>query len=355
MLLLYRRLTLPEEARVGIIFAKGGATLTYFMTLNAFLIRLEAAAFWTWRGFARPVIVNRVRFIVGRVGIDILTVHAIALEVVVRAGRAINRDLVEVRSAQSADLRIGIGEQTPLQQRIVSEVQPRYDVARMESSLFVFGEEVIRVAVEDHFADALHRHQLFRNQLGRIQQVKIIFEFIFFRDELEAQFILRIIARFDGFPQFTAMEIRIAPRQFLRLIPDQRGFTRYGLPVETNKRGFTFGVNQPEGVDAKTFHGAIATRDTAIGHRPHHVVQGFRLQGNIIPEGVMGALSLGNGPVWLGFNSMDEVGKLMRVLNKEDRRVVAHQVKDTFVGIKFGGEPADITHRIGGACTALYR
>ncbi len=262
---------------------------------------------------------------------------------------------MEVRSTKTADLRIGIGEEAALQQRIVGEIQPRDNMARVERGLLVLGKEVIRVTVKHHFAHQLYRHQLFRNQLGRIQQVEVEFELILFRNELESKFIFRIVARFDGFPQLTAVEVRVAAGQFLRFVPYQRGFTRDRLPVEAHKGGFPLGVDQAEGVDTKTFHGAVATRDAAVGHRPHHVVQGLRLERNIIPEGIMRALALRNSPVRLGFYGVNKIGKLVCVLNKEDRGVVPDQIKNALVGIELSGEAANIAHRIGRAGATLYR
>ena len=135
---------------------------------------------------------------------------------------------------------------------------------RVECGLFVFGKEVIRVAVEHHFTHQLNRHQLFWDQLRRVKQVEIELKFILFRYELQAQFVFREVARFNGFPQLAAMEVRIAPGQLLRLVPYQRGFTRHRLPVEADKRGFTLGVDQTEGVDAKPLQGAIAARNAAV-------------------------------------------------------------------------------------------
>jgi hypothetical protein len=58
-------------------------------------------------------------------------------------------------------------------------------MAWMERRLFVFGKEVIRVAVEDHFPDPLHRDQRFGDQLGGIQQIEVKRKFILFRDQLQ--------------------------------------------------------------------------------------------------------------------------------------------------------------------------
>ena len=126
--------------------------------------------------------------------------HAVALEVVIRAGWAVNRDFVEIRPAQSADLGIGIREQTPLQQWVIAEIDARHHVARMESYLLGFCKVVVRVAVKHHFADDFDRHQLLRDQLGGVEQVKIKFEFILFRDQLHAQLILWVIPGFNRFP-----------------------------------------------------------------------------------------------------------------------------------------------------------
>ena len=110
--------------------------------------------------------------------------HPVTLEVMVRTGRTVDWELMEVRSTKTADLRIGVREQTTLQQRIVGEVQPRHNMARVERCLLIFREEVIRVAVKHHFTHQLNRHQLFRNKLGRVEQVEVEFELVFFRDQL---------------------------------------------------------------------------------------------------------------------------------------------------------------------------
>ncbi|MNR10197.1 hypothetical protein D3C85_1264330 [compost metagenome] len=54
----------------------------------------------------------------------------------------------------------------------------------MECHLLVFGKEVVRIAIEHHFADQLYRDQFFREQFGGVQQVKIKFELILFRNQL---------------------------------------------------------------------------------------------------------------------------------------------------------------------------
>ncbi|SRN44289.1 Uncharacterised protein [Shigella flexneri] len=147
--------------------------------------------------------------------------HAVTLEIMVRAGRAVNRNLMEIRPTKTTDLCIGIGEQTSLQQGIVGEVQTRNNMTWMECCLFVFGKEVIRIAIEHHFADTLNGHQFFRDQFGWIEKIEVELEFIFFRNQLEAQFVFRKIACFNGFPQLAAVEVRVTSGEFLCFIPNE--------------------------------------------------------------------------------------------------------------------------------------
>lgn len=67
----------------------------------------------------------------------------------------------------------------------------------------------------------------------------------------------------------------------------------------------------------------------------------------------MGALSLRDSPVRFRLHGMNEIGEFQRILDEEDRRVVPDEVKNAFIGIKFGGEAANIAHRIGRAGAAL--
>lgn len=44
----------------------------------------------------------------------------------------------------------------------------------------------------------------------------------------------------------------------------------------------------------------------------------------------------------------------MRILNEENRGVIPDEVENALFGIEFGGEAADITHRVGRTRAALY-
>jgi hypothetical protein len=57
--------------------------------------------------------------------------------------------------------------------------------------------------------------------------------------------------------------------------------------------------------------------------------------------------------VWFGLHRVHEVGKLDRVLDEEDRHVVADQIPVAFVGVELGGEAAHVANGIVGAARSL--
>jgi len=107
--------------------------------------------------------------------VDTLAVHAVALEIVHRADRPVDRNFVKVGAAQTRDLRIGVREQPALKQWVVGEIDTGYHVSGVEGHLLGFCKKIVGVAVQHHFSDQLHRHHGLGNQLGWVQNVKAIF------------------------------------------------------------------------------------------------------------------------------------------------------------------------------------
>lgn len=91
--------------------------------------------------------------------VDGLAHVAITLVVVDLDHRPVDGDLGKIRATQADQLRIQVGEEATLQERVIGEVDTRHHMAGMERNLFGLGKEVVGVAVEHHLADALHRHQ----------------------------------------------------------------------------------------------------------------------------------------------------------------------------------------------------
>ena len=278
----------------------------------------------------------------------------IALAVVERRHRTVDRQLMKIRPTKSADLRIGVGKQPTLQQRIVGEVDTRHDVARAEGDLLGFREEVVRVAVQGHFAQRRDRDDFFGNDLGRVEDVEVEVVFVLFFDDLHAQFPFRVVTHLDRFPQVATVVVGIFTGELLRLVPHQRAGAGSRAPVEFDEARFAFGIDQAEGVHAETLHAAQAFRDRPVGHRPDDHVRRFRHQRDEVPEGVVSRAAGRDFVVRLGFHRVYEVRKLDRVLNEEHRHVVADQVEVALVGKEFHRKAAHVTHGVAGTTWPLH-
>jgi hypothetical protein len=112
------------------------------------------------------------------------------------------------------------------------------------------------------------------------------------------------------------------------------------------------GVDQPEGVNAEAFHHAVAARDGAIPHHPHHHVSGLGHERDEVPERVVRRLRLRDLVGRLRLDRVDDVGELDAVLDEEHRHVVADQVEVALGGVEFGREAADVAHGVRRAARA---
>ena len=121
----------------------------------------------------------------------------------------------------ASKLRIEIGEDAALQQRIVGEVDARHDVAHAEGNLLGFGEVVVRVAVERHLADRTNGDQLLRDDLGRVQDVEVEGELVVLVNDLDAHLPFQEVAALDRLEHVTAIEVGILAGNLLGFVPDE--------------------------------------------------------------------------------------------------------------------------------------
>src|SRR5690606_35774364 len=97
-------------------------------------------------------------------------------------------DFVEIGPAEALKLRVGVGEQTALHQRVIGKVDAGNNVGDVKGDLLGFGEEVVGVSVEGQAANALNGDDFLGDDLCGIEEVEVELEFIFFRNELNAEF-----------------------------------------------------------------------------------------------------------------------------------------------------------------------
>ena len=123
----------------------------------------------------------------------------------------------------------------------------------------------------------------------------------------------------------------------------QWNLTNVDLPV---------GVDQPEGVDAEALHEAERARDRPVGHDPHDHVHALGRERDEVPEVVVRGLRLREAAVRLRLGGVDQVGELDRVLDEEDRDVVADEVPVALLGVELHGEAAHVAGQVGRALAA---
>jgi len=164
-----------------------------------------------------------------------LAVQTVALVVVDRRQRCVDRDLVEVGPAQPGDLGVHVRMDAPSQQRIVAEVDAGHHMGGAEGDLLGLGEEIVGVAVEHHAPDRCHRHQLLGDQLGGVEHIEAEGFGLGLGEDLQAELPFRVFAGFDGVPQVAAVEVGIGAGDLDRLVPHQRMGAELGRPVELDE------------------------------------------------------------------------------------------------------------------------
>ncbi|VTZ63650.1 conserved hypothetical protein [Sinorhizobium medicae] len=274
---------------------------------------------------------------------------AVLLKVMEGTFRRVDRKVGEIRAAEPLQLGVQIGEVASLQQWIVAEVDAGRDVLRHEGDLLGFGEEILRHAIEHQPADRLRRQHLLGDDLGWIEDVEIELVGEVLIEELHMQFPFRKVAGLDGLPHIAPVEVRIGAVDLHGLVPDHGLQPELRLPVELDEGGLVLGVDEAEGVHAEPFHEPEGSRNRPVGHDPHDHVHAFRCQADEVPEIVMGGLRLRKLPVRLGFYRMYHVGKLDRILDEEDRNIVADQVPIALLGVDLDREATHVAGEIEGA------
>ena len=80
-----------------------------------------------------------------------------------------------------------------------------------EGHLLGFGKEVVGIAVQHQTAQHLHGHQLFGNQLGRIEDVETERLGLGLSENLHPKLPFGECARFNPLPQVSSVKVGISP------------------------------------------------------------------------------------------------------------------------------------------------
>jgi len=139
--------------------------------------------------------------------------------VVDRGNRPVDRHLTEICPVKTVELCVQVRKQSPLQQRIVAEINAWHHVPGMEGGLLGLGEEIVWIAIERQLPDALDWHQLFGPDLRGVQDVERESHFVRFIDNLDSELPLGETALVDRVPEITAQPIGVLAAKLLCLVP----------------------------------------------------------------------------------------------------------------------------------------
>ena len=168
----------------------------------------------------------------------------------------------------------------------------------------------------------------------------------FFGEELHCEIPLGQRAGADRLEQIAPVKVGIGAGDLHRLVPDRRLHAELRPPVKLHEGRGAVVVDEAKAVDAEAFHHAQRPRKRAIRHDPHHHVHRLGRQRDEVPERVVRGRRLRKAPVGLHLHGVDEIGELDRVLDEEDRNVVADEIPVALLGVELDGEAAHVARRV---------
>ena len=127
------------------MIAEAFAAGAHFSRVNPFFVRMKTAV--RHHRLKRAAAAQACSAHMPLAFVDRLPHMRVALIVVNGRDRAIDRNLVKIRTAQTRKLRVEIRKQPALQQRIVGKINAGNDVSRMKCDLFGFGEKIVGIAI----------------------------------------------------------------------------------------------------------------------------------------------------------------------------------------------------------------
>lgn len=322
-----------EETGLGVVVVEGGAELAVQETRGGAAGGGEEALADGLVGLSRVALVE----VRGSVVVDVLVDPGLALTVavVVVDGRdgTVDGELLEVGTLVTVELGIEIAVETTLQQGILCEVDTTDNVAGLEGDLLGLGEVVGRVAVEGHLTENLEGSELLGKELGRIKEVEAIGLGLLLIDELNGELPRGGIARLNGLPEISTVEIGVLASEDLSLLPDESGLALLGLPVPLDELGLAVLGHQTEGVHTETIHVTVAAGNAVARHGPEEGVESGGLRAEEVPSRIVGGGSLGNLVVGARLDGVDKVGEADGILDEEDGDVVANDIEVALIGI----------------------
>ena len=212
------------------------------------------------------------------------------------------------------------------------------------------GEVILGIAIQDQPANFDQRIITMRPNLGDIEDVESIILRLLERHDLHFQRPARMVTPVDRIVQIFRCMIGTLPGQAGGFLPREVLDALVGFEMILHPEGLALRVVPFEGVAAVAVHMAVRGGRAPVGEQDRDLVDGFRREGKEVPEHVGIRAIRGRMP----FLRVDKIGELQGIADKEDGRVIAHEVVIAVLRIEFYCETARIARRIRGAFFAAH-
>ena len=222
---------------------------------------------------------------------------------------------------------------------------PGHEVVGLKRRLLHLGVEVGQVAIERHLADLDQRIVAVGPHLGEVKRVEPVVLGVVERHDLHLQRPARMVAVTDRLEQVLAVIVGLLAGELVGLLLGEELDALVGLEVVLDPDLSPGGVDPHVGVAGVAVHVAPRLRDAAVAHQPGDLVGGLGRECPEVPLHVVVAQAV----VGAALLAADEVLELHRVLDEEDRRVVADHVVVALGRIELQREPPRVAPRVGAA------
>jgi hypothetical protein len=273
--------------------------------------------------------------------------QSVALVVGDRRSRAVHRQQREVRP-EPVPLRVGVGEQTTLQQPIRRGLDAGHQVAGRERGLLDLGEHVGRVAIEHEAPDRDPRVVRVAPDHGHVERVVAVGVGVGHRHHLHADLPLGRAAALQVLVQVARRMVGVAARQRGRRRTAQRAHAGLGPEVVLHEDTRAGRVHPRERVHAEAVHVPVRRRRAAVAEQHGDHVRRLGRVREEVPERV-GVLESGRR---VALVRVHHVGELHRVADEEHRQVVADEVVVALLRVELDGEAAWVAFAVGRAALA---
>ncbi len=235
-------------------------------------------------------------------------------------------------------LRVRVRERAADQHLVIGEVEAVDEHAGAHRDLLVLIVMIRDVAVQRHDADVAERELIFRPDLGVIERIPFELGVLVVVHDLHEHVPLREVLALDGFEEVLRRRPEILRLDLAGFFGREAGQTATRMEVILDEHSAAVGVHHLVGVHAEAFHVAVRGRNAARAEQVRQHVHRFGRLAHEVEDPVR-FLAEGDR---IGLERVDDIRKLDRVADEEDREVIADQVPVAVFRIELDGKPARI-------------